>query len=118
MVLRASLAVAFLFGLAGSSQAPSNPSQSPPAPQATQSTDEQNTSANQLVKAVVQNELRAVDNDHTHWMYQLETRKDGVSETKELVETPHGNLTRVIARSGQPLSPDDQKKEDANLQKL
>jgi hypothetical protein len=118
MVLRVSLAVALLFGLAGSSQAPSNPSQSPPAPQATQSADQQNASANELVKASVQNELRAVDNDHTHWMYRLETHKDGVSETKELVETPHGNLARLVARNGQPLSPDDQKREDANLQKF
>jgi hypothetical protein len=118
MVLRASLAVAFLFGLARSSQASFNPSQSSPAPQATQSADEQNTSPNEFVKAAVQNEMRAIDNDHTHWMYQLETHKDRVSETKELVETPHGNLTRVTARNGQPLSPDDQKREDANLQKF
>lgn len=70
------------------------------------------------MKVAVQNELKAIDSDHTHWMYQLETRKGGASETKELIETPHGNLTCVIARNGRPLTPDEQKREDENLQKF
>lgn len=118
MFLRVPLTTALLFGLTASFQAPSNPSQAPPASQPSQNTDPQNPSANQLVRTTVQNELKAIANDHTHWMYQLETRKAGATETKELIETPHGNLARLIARNGQPLTPEEQKQEDANLQKF
>ena len=121
MVIRYSIAIALLIGLAASHQAPSGTSpQAAPAQAASapQNAGEPNESADELVKASVQNELKAIDGDHTHWMYQLETHKAGGSETKELIETPHGNLARVVARNGQPLSPDEQKREDENLQKF
>lgn len=95
-----------------------SPAKSSNASQPTQNAGDQDQSANELVKATVQNELNAIDNDHTHWMYRMETRKAGTTETKEVVETPHGNLMRVIARNGQPLNPDEQKQEDANLKKF
>lgn len=104
-----------LTALTAPFQTPSGtPSQTPPA----QNADQQNVPPSELVKAAVQNELNAIDNDHTHWMYQLETHKAGATETKELVETPHGDLTCLLARNGQPLSPDEQKQEGANLQKF
>jgi hypothetical protein len=118
MLLRPSLTAALLIGLTASSQAPSSSSSPAPASQPAQNADQQNVSANELVKATVQNELNAIDNDRTHWMYQLETHKAGTTETKELVETPRGNLARLVARNGQPLTPDEQKQEDANLQKF
>jgi hypothetical protein len=121
MVIRCSITSALLIGLTASYQAtPGGSSQAAPtqAASASQSAGEQKESANDLVRAAVQNELKAIDNDHTHWMYQLETRKAGTTETKVLVETPHGDLTRLIARNGQPLSPEEQKREDENIQKF
>jgi hypothetical protein len=113
MLLRCSIATALLIALTASMQAPSGSSQAAASQQATQ-----NESANDLVKATVQNELDAIDNDHTHWMYLLESRKGGTTETKELVETPRADLTRLVARNGQPLTPDEQKQEDQNVQKF
>jgi hypothetical protein len=115
MVLRDSVAAALLIGLTASFQTSSG-SSSQAAP--SQTAAQPNTSPNELVKTAVQNELNAIANDHTHWMYRLETHKAGTTETKELVETPHGDLTCLIARNGQPLTPDEQKKEDQNIQKF
>ena len=117
MLFRYSIATALLIGLTASHQAPSGGS-SQAAPGASQNPAQQSVSANELVKAAVQNELNAIDQDHTHWMYQLETHKDGTTETKELIETPHGNLARLVARNGQPLSPEEQKREDENMEKF
>ena len=117
MLFRYSIATALLIGLTASHQAPSGGS-SQAAPGASQNPAQQSVSANELVKAAVQNELNAIDQDHTHWMYQLETHKDGTTETKELIETPHGNLARLVAHNGQPLSPEEQKREDENMQKF
>jgi hypothetical protein len=121
MMLRVSIASALLIGLTALFQTSSGASsQAAPAQTASpsQNAGEQNESANDLVKATVQNELNAIDNDHTHWMYLLESRKGGTTETKELVETPHADLTRLVARNGQPLTPDEQKQEDQNVQKF
>jgi hypothetical protein len=120
MLLRPSIATALLIGLTAPVQAHSGASsQAASASPPSQNVEgQQNESANELVKTSVQNELNAIDSDHTHWMYLLQTRKAGATETKELVETPHGNLTRLVARNGQPLTPDEQKQDDANLQKF
>jgi hypothetical protein len=119
MFLRISLATALLIVFPATfpahSQTPAKPS---PASPASKNPGQQIGSANELVKATVQNELKAIDDDHSHWSYRVETRNGGVTETKEVVETPHGNLERVVARNGKPLSPDEQKQEDAKVQKF
>jgi hypothetical protein len=85
-------------------------SQVPPA--------DENLSANDLVRHVVDNELRMQEQDHSHWMYRLETEKAGVKETKEVVETKDGDLTRLVARNDQPLTDEQQKEEDDRMQKF
>lgn len=94
------------------------PSITSDASHAVQKPGQPDESASALVKATVQNELNAIDNDHTHWMYEVETHKGGITERKEVIETPHGNLSRVTARNGQPLNPDEQKQEDEKVQKF
>jgi hypothetical protein len=79
---------------------------------------DQNLSANDLVRQIVDNELRMQEQDHSHWMYRLETEKGGVKETKEVIETKDGDLTRLLARNGQPLSDEQQKEEDDQMQKF
>jgi hypothetical protein len=141
MVLRDFIVAALLIGLTGWFQAASGgspqaaPAKAPNASQSAQnggaaqnaslqdagaalSAGQQGASANELARSTVQNELKAIDEDHTHWMYRLETHKSGTTETKEVVETPHGNVMRLVARNGQPLSPEEQKKEDQNVQKF
>ena len=111
--------MALLIGFAAAFPAPSQtPAKPSPASPASKNPGQQIGSANELVKTTVQNELHAIDSDHSHWSYRLTTTKSGITETKEVVETPHGNLERVIARNGHPLSADEQKQEDAKVQKF
>lgn len=78
----------------------------------------QEASANELAKEVVTHEIQAQDADHAHWQYHLETMKSGKKETREVIETKDGELKKLIAINGQPLTPDQQKDEEARIQKL
>ena len=60
---------------------------------AAQASSDQNLSANDLVRRVIANELHMQDQDHSHWMYHLETVKAGVKETKAVAGTKDGTLT-------------------------
>jgi hypothetical protein len=73
---------------------------------------DQNQSANDLVREIVRNELKALDQDHTCWMYRLETEKGGTRDVLEVAETKQGDLTRLIAKGGQPLSAEQRAEED------
>jgi hypothetical protein len=75
-------------------------------------------SANDFARKVIANELKAEDEDHTHWMFRLETVKAGRQEVYEVVESKDGDLKRLIALNGQPLSPEEQKKQDEHIQYL
>jgi hypothetical protein len=44
-------------------------------------------SANELVRKVVTNELKAHDQDHGHWMYRLEKEESGGKQVQEMLET-------------------------------
>lgn len=119
-MLRGSIMPALLVGLTLALQAPSKtpPQPAPSKPASAKNAGQPSQSANDLVKTTIQNELRAIDEDHTHWMYLSQTRKGGAMVTEQVIETPHGNLERIIARNGQPLSPDEQKQEDEKVQKF
>lgn len=70
----------------------------------------------QLVRAVVRNELRASESDHSHWMYRdhdIEPTKDIV---KECVETSAGQICRVLERGGRVLTPEEQEQEKHHLE--
>lgn len=130
MVIRYALATILTIGLAASLPAVAqNPPQTPPAKPSPESHAAKHTgtaknaaqpqgSANDLVKTTIKNELNAIATDHTHWMYQSVTRKDGAMVTEVVVETRDANVERVIARNGKPLTPDEQKQEDAKVQKF
>lgn len=117
MVFRCSLAALLLVALPLSFQTNSGGA-TQAASERPQNAAQPNASANALVQSTIQNELNAIDNDHTHWMYQSQTRKNGALVTEVIVQTPHGNLERLIARNGQPLSPDEQKQADDKVQKF
>lgn len=74
--------------------------------------------ANEFVRQIIDNELQAEKNDHSHWMLRLETRKSGKAEVREVVETKDADLDWVISVNGKPL-PDDQRSErQRGLQRL
>jgi hypothetical protein len=74
--------------------------------------------AQQLVSEVVQNELNADKNDQSNWMYIDEAQEKGRVETKRVVESKDGDISRLIAINGKPLSPEEQKKEDQRVARL
>jgi len=73
------------------------------------------TDPQQLVRAVVWNELRASENDHSHWMYRdhdVEPAKDVV---KECVDTNAGQICRVLERAGHALTGEEREQEKHHI---
>jgi hypothetical protein len=68
------------------------------------SPDDLGTSANDLARAVVANELRVQDANHSRWMYRLDGEEQGKKRAKEVVQTSRGSLDRLVAVDGHPLS--------------
>ena len=80
-------------------------------------TDSDVSSANELVRTVLENEMRAEDQDHSHWMYRLEKDQPTKRQIKEVVETEEGLVERLISLNGRPLSA-VQQQEDARIERL
>lgn len=73
-------------------------------------------SPNDLVRAVVANELKPQDT--TRWMYEAYKEENGKKQTQEVVQTREGSLERLVAIDGHLLSPDKQQEEAARIEKL
>ena len=76
----------------------------------------QKPSAQQLVQQVVNNELQANQNDHTHWMYRDSDTGPAKSTVKLVVETPNGTVSKLILLNGHALTPQEQAQEDARME--
>ena len=73
----------------------------------------------ELVRRVLQNELRAEEQDHSHWMLRLETeKKDGQTEVDEVIETKDGDLKLPLLFNGRDLTPRQQQESDKRLEQL
>lgn len=71
-----------------------------------------------LVSAALANELRAAQ-DLSHPMrYQLVKSSPRFTSTREIYESRDGDVARLLAVGGQPLSPADEAKEQARLAQL
>ena len=75
-------------------------------------------SANDLARRVITHEWKAQDEDHSHWMYRQVIEDHGKVEVREVIETKDGDLSRLLAVNGRPLSEDEQQREDERIQKL
>lgn len=75
-------------------------------------------SANDLVRAVVANELKPQDGSHGRWMYRVEREEQGKKKAKEVVQTGQGSLDRLVAIDGQPLNANEQKDERERIGNL
>lgn len=72
----------------------------------------------QLVAQTMHNELNADLNDHSLWTY-IEDKVDGDKHTvRKVVETPKGDLHLMLAENGHPLSPEQLKKQEAQLNQI
>jgi len=78
-----------------------------------------NEPAQDLVRRVVTNELRSEQQDHSHWMFRLDTRRpNGQEEVDEVVETKDGDLKRALLMNGRNLTSEQREKADKRLQQL
>ena len=78
-----------------------------------------NSSANDLVRKVIANEVKIESADHSHWMFRLDTKKpNSAEEVDEVVETKDGDLHRPILINGRPLTQDQQHKANAHIKYL
>ncbi|PYX65422.1 MAG: hypothetical protein DMG78_29740 [Acidobacteria bacterium] len=75
-------------------------------------------SANDLVRAIVANELKPQGESRGRWMYRAEREQQGKKKAKEVVQTGQGSLDRLVAVDGQPLSAKEQQEEKERIGNL
>jgi len=75
-------------------------------------------SANDLVRAVVANELKPQDGNHVRWIYRVEREEQGKKKTKEVVQTSQGSLDQLLAVDGKPLNVKAQQDEGERIRNL
>jgi hypothetical protein len=76
------------------------------------------TSPDVLVRQVVNNELKESQDPNALFSFKQRTEKPKGNTVKQMVETPDGLIGRVVSKNNQPLSPDEQKAEDARVNRL
>jgi len=76
------------------------------------------TSANDLARAVVANELKSQDANHGRWMYHLDREEQGKKKAKEVVQTGQGSLDRLVGIDGHPLNAREQQQEKKRIEEL
>jgi hypothetical protein len=74
--------------------------------------------ANEFVRQIIDNEVQAEQNDHSHWMLRLDTQKSGKAEVREVVETKDGDLDWLISVNGKSLAEAEQRERERGLQRL
>lgn len=85
---------------------------------ACQSISEPTIPANDLIRAVVANELKAPEENGTRWMYRVDRVEQGHRTVKEVVQTVQGSLERLVSTDGHPLSPNQEVEEAQRIQNL
>lgn len=78
-------------------------------------------SANELLRKVVDNELNAQAQDHSHWMYLRRTEMPGKQDKeteREIIQSKDGDLDRLLSVNGRALTAEQATREDKRIQKL
>ena len=76
-------------------------------------------SANDLARRVIDNELRTEDQDKTHWIFRIETRKpESGSEVDEVIQTTKGELQLPVLINGHPPDKTEEEKAESRIQQL
>jgi hypothetical protein len=75
--------------------------------------------ASELVRHVIANELKAEQQDQSHWSFRLEIQKpNGQDEVDQVVETKDGDLKRPLLINGRALTGEQQEKSDKGIQQF
>jgi len=76
-------------------------------------------SAGDVLRKVINNELRAQSDDHSRWMYQEKTTDARNHEqVKWIVQTGEGDLDRLWLKNGRPIPREQQAQEDQRIANL
>jgi hypothetical protein len=76
------------------------------------------TNPRDLIRRAIANEDKEPEKK-TYFMYlNVKRKKDGSTETKQMMSTPKLVLGRLVAINGQPLSPEQRTKEESRLNRL
>ena len=76
------------------------------------------TDATQLVRAVIDNELKSDEQDDSRWMYRTQRQERGKSTVKEVIETKDCEVDLLVSTNGKPLTADQRKEEHYRVEKL
>lgn len=74
--------------------------------------------AKALVQKMIDNEIKAENDDSTHWRFSKTSAKPGLSKTYDVIETKKGEVQRLIAINGHPLNAEQQRQEQERMQKF
>jgi hypothetical protein len=74
--------------------------------------------ADQFVKEVISNEIRAEEADNSHWTYEQVEESAGRVQVEDIVDTKEGSLHRLISLNGHPLTAAQQEAEDQRIKQL
>lgn len=85
---------------------------------ASQESERLQKNANDVARSILQSEVNAEINDHSHWMLKLETEKAGRKEVDEVVETKNGDLKRPVLINGRPLTARQQRESEEQIARL
>lgn len=72
----------------------------------------------QLVQQVVNNEISANQNDHTHWMFRDADKTPEKNVVKLVIETADGSVSKTILTNDRPLTAEEQQQDQAKMQKV
>lgn len=76
-------------------------------------------SANDLARRVLENELRAEDQDNSHWLLRIETKQpNSGSEVDEVIQTPKGELQLPILINGHAPTKGEEEKAESHLEQM
>jgi hypothetical protein len=79
---------------------------------------EKEISAQELVREMVHNEVRAQEGDQIYWRYREIDKSNGVTKVYEVSETKDGNVRMLLALNGQPLTASQRQSQEARLRKV
>ena len=78
----------------------------------------QQASPNDLVRATIANELRTQPASESRWMYRVERKEAGKTTEREVIESDHGSIERLVSIDGHPLSANQELEETTRIQSL
>lgn len=79
---------------------------------------EKEIGAQDLVRGMVRNEVRAQKGDQIYWSYREIDKDEGATKVYEISETKDGNVRMLLAVNGKPLTASQRQRQEARLRRV